>query len=205
MLLALEYLGSIGEEGAKALPQIFREAVKTPIGIFGLMIVWIGLLAWGFFAKAGSRVTMIIFFSLLAGVVIFAVAFIPILPPRAESNMPPPTPSPSSPLVNGSPLPSPTQPPRQEVVTSIKSSDPHAPKSGASNAQHRYESQKIVDVSADPPGSLSGIRTLFSLPGRLLWSFFDVLLVQRCKDALRPAIRPDDRQQRKDHRQYVPG
>jgi hypothetical protein len=186
MPLALNCFGDVVNECAKAFPQFFREAVKTPVSILGLMIVLLALLAWCFFKKANSRVTIPIFFSLFAAVVLFTFAFFPIHPPQSEKDTPAPAPSPSSPIVNGSPLPTPNEAPKQEGLTSMKPKDQHTPKRSASNSEHRSDSRKLTGKYVDTGESSDGIRTLFCLPGRLLWSFFDVLSTQRIKDALRP-------------------
>jgi hypothetical protein len=74
-LMLLESLKTVAEEGVKTLPQVFEEAVKSPLGIIGLMIICLGLLAWGFFQSGEPPVTLLIFYSLLTSAIMLAVAF----------------------------------------------------------------------------------------------------------------------------------
>ena len=60
----------------KVLPDIIKEASQSTLGIFALLVVVLGLLAWRFFQHASIRVRIVIWSLILAGTIGFAVAFV---------------------------------------------------------------------------------------------------------------------------------
>lgn len=55
-------------------PDIIREAAKSPLGIFALMILLLGVIALAFFRKASEKTRIGIFVLIFVGVVMFGVA-----------------------------------------------------------------------------------------------------------------------------------
>jgi hypothetical protein len=172
----------------------FAETVKSPLGIFGLMLLGLISLARLYFKNAGPRITVPIFLCMFAGVAIYGVYRA--ITPHAENNTPnPSTPSPS-PVPNASPVPAAIPFPRKDALTSIKARAKHTPEVGS------------YDVEAQHGASLGSLevqmRTLFWLPARVLPWFLEEFLI-RNKGQLRPTLRPRDPNQRKDHRLYPQG
>lgn len=61
---------------AKTVPDILKEASKSPLGIFALMVLLLGGLAYVFFRRANPRIKIIIFMVLFAGAVAYGVAVV---------------------------------------------------------------------------------------------------------------------------------
>jgi len=65
-------VSSAAKEGIKSVPDIIKAAATTPLGIFGLMIICLGVLGFTFFNKANQYIKLLIFLLFFGGVVAFA-------------------------------------------------------------------------------------------------------------------------------------
>lgn len=75
----------------ESAPGIIREAAKSPLGLFALMILVLAVLAFFFFRTASERTRVAIFLLLLIGVASFTVAIFRTPPPDTFSvDYPPP-------------------------------------------------------------------------------------------------------------------
>lgn len=61
-------------EVMKSIPEIIKQASSSSLGIFALMIIVIGLLAYFFFVHAPVKIRFIIFSSILLGVALYGFA-----------------------------------------------------------------------------------------------------------------------------------
>jgi hypothetical protein len=67
-------ISSAAKEGIKSVPDIIKAAATTPLGIFGLMIICLGVLGFAFFNKADEYIKLVIFLLLSGGVVAFGLS-----------------------------------------------------------------------------------------------------------------------------------
>ena len=67
-------ISSAAKEGIKSVPDIIKAAATTPLGIFGLMIICLGVLGFTFFNKANEYIKLVIFLLLFGGVVAFGLS-----------------------------------------------------------------------------------------------------------------------------------
>jgi hypothetical protein len=67
-------ISSAAKEGIKSVPDIIKAAATTPLGIFGLMIICLGVLGFAFFNKANEYIKLVIFLLLSGGVVAFGLS-----------------------------------------------------------------------------------------------------------------------------------
>jgi hypothetical protein len=72
----------------KSIPEIIKQASSSPLGIFALMIVVVGLLAYVFFKRAPIRIRVAMFSSILLGVVLYGVAITHAAQPGISSGRP---------------------------------------------------------------------------------------------------------------------
>lgn len=83
----------------ESAPEIIREAAKSPLGLFALMILALAILAFFFFREASERTRIAIFVLMVIGVVAFGVAIFRTTPSgspppesRTAGTLPPPVP-----------------------------------------------------------------------------------------------------------------
>lgn len=67
-------ISSAAKEGIKSVPDIIKAAATTPVGIFGLMIICLGVLGFAFFNKANEYIRLVIFMLLSGGVLAFGLS-----------------------------------------------------------------------------------------------------------------------------------
>ena len=68
-------------------PEIIREAAKSPLGLFALMILVLAILGFFFFREASERTRIAIFALMFTGVVSFGIAIFAV-PPASEPMVP---------------------------------------------------------------------------------------------------------------------
>ena len=64
-------ISSATDEGIKSVPDIIKAAATSPLGIFALMIICLGVVGFTFFNKANEYIKLLIFFLFFGGVVAF--------------------------------------------------------------------------------------------------------------------------------------
>jgi hypothetical protein len=64
-------ISSATDEGIKSIPNIIRAAATSPLGIFALMIICLGVLGFTFFNKANQYIKLLIYLLFFGGVVAF--------------------------------------------------------------------------------------------------------------------------------------
>ena len=64
-------ISSATDEGIKSVPNIIKAAATSPLGIFALMIICLGILGFTFFSKANQYIKLLIFLLFFGGVVAF--------------------------------------------------------------------------------------------------------------------------------------
>jgi len=69
-------MSSATEEGIKSVSDILKAAATTPLGIFALVIICLGVLGLGFFNKANEYLKLVIFLLLFGGVIAFSFSII---------------------------------------------------------------------------------------------------------------------------------
>jgi hypothetical protein len=82
------------EQFFKNLPAIIQEAAKSPLGIAALVILLLSGLAYVFFRNAHEKVRIVIFLSMLSGLLVFSLIVIYLY---LVQTPPPPKPLPQEP------------------------------------------------------------------------------------------------------------
>jgi hypothetical protein len=67
-------ISSAAEEGIKSVPDIVKAAATTPLGIFALMVICLGVLGFVLLKKANGYLGLVTLFLLFGGVVAFGIS-----------------------------------------------------------------------------------------------------------------------------------